>query len=175
MNIILTNFDQTTYGWTESMKNIIALLFIYPLSLLSLSGAAHESFESSTEGWASTAPASSLIATVADGAPAAVITDGKSCLKLISNTDGTWCQLAVNQGLLPSIKGSDALSFDIHVPADVLPTNGWAKLQVRLFGGQGDTASFDITHGIELVLNEAEGRTYHVEWQYAADDKMVFS
>jgi len=153
------------------MKNIIALLFIYSFSLLSLLGVANESFESSTGGWASTAPASSLIATVADGAPAAAITEGKSCLKLISDTGGTWCQLAVNQELLPSIKGSDALSFDLYVPEGVLPTNGWAKLQVRLFGGQGDIAAFDMTHDVELALNEAEGRTCHVEWQYVANEK----
>jgi hypothetical protein len=150
-------------------ESIATLVLSCPLCVPAALGAPRESFEAGSGGWAAHPPATVATAMAANGAPAGAITEGEACLKLSSDSGGKWSQLAVNKRLLPAIRGADTLSLGLHVPAGVLPTDGWAKVQVRPFGGKGDTAAFDLTKGIELALGKVGGKTDHLEWNYAAE------
>lgn len=153
------------------MKTILSALGV--LCALSLPGVlaaagSGESFEHSDGGWKAEAPATCASISIADGAPAEAVTEGECCLKITSEDGGKWSQLAVQQGLTKEITAADTLSFDVYVPAGVLPPDGWAKLQVRLFGGSGATASFDIHEDLALDINATKGKLYHFEWNYGA-------
>ncbi len=128
-----------------------------------------ESFEDSTGGWAADGKATVKSVTVDDGAPEGSVTDGDFALELTSPNGKEWTQLATQKGLAKEIRESNTLSFDLFVPETSLPDSGWAKVTVRLYGGSGATASFDMSKTVELVVPTEGGRLYNVSWNYAAD------
>jgi hypothetical protein len=138
-------------------------------SAIAVAHAWQDSFEETIVGWAPTATSSLKIASVETGAPAAAITDGVQCLELTGTVGNDWNQLTVNQGLTSEIKKSTTISMDVFVPQSSLPASGWAKLQLRMYGGQGGAATFDITEDIELDLYAEGGKTYKVMWDYAGN------
>jgi hypothetical protein len=150
------------------MNKILPIVLSSLTATLSLH-AVDGSFEGASHAWESTGPSTLKIVTADSGAPGAAITDGDKCLELTGSSGHEWNQLAVNKELLTEIKSSTTLSLDVYVPQSSLPSSGWAKLQVRMFGGQGGGATFDITKDIELDLNAAGGKSYSLMWDYAAD------
>ncbi|MDQ8206780.1 hypothetical protein QEH52_04620 [Coraliomargarita sp. SDUM461003] len=147
---------------------------ILPILLSSLAAAAsvnawQDSFEGSISQWESSEGSSLRSVEQGAGVPAAAITDGVKCLELTGTKGHAWNQLANRKDLTTQIKTSTTLSIDLYVPQSSLPDSGWAKLQLRMYGGQGGGATFDITKDIELDLYAEGGKSYHVMWDYAAD------
>ncbi len=68
-----------------------------------------------------------------------------------------------------AIKAANTLSFDIYVPEISVPDDGWAKVQVRIYGGSGDAAKFDLTKEIDLEVAADGDRLYNVLWNYGGD------
>ena len=152
----------------QSMKKILPIILSSLTASLSVS-AWQDSFEGSIGAWESTEGSSLQIVSKASGAPAAAITDGVQCLEVTGTKGKEWNQLAIRKDLVTEIKTSTTLSFDVYVPQSSLPKSGWAKLQVRMYGGQGGNAAFDITHDLELDLYAEGGKSYQFTWDYAGD------
>lgn len=150
------------------MKYLLTFSCFLALHLLPAADEWRESFEESTGGWQAGTDSTVRTLSVEEGAPDEAVTEGKRCLELASENGGAWCQLAVQKDMAIEIKNANTLSFDLYVPPESLPssTEGWAKFQIRLFGGKGDKASFDLTHGVELDLKKAKGPLYQVTWNY---------
>lgn len=128
-----------------------------------------ESFETSVGDWEADSKSTLKSISADAGAPTEAVTDGESCLELTASNGPDWCQLVVKKDLASEIKRATTLSFDLYVPAESLPADGWAKVQVRLFGGNGPAAVFDLTKEIELDLYTGEGKLYQFSWDYAAE------
>lgn len=128
-----------------------------------------ESFENSPGGWSPNGKTTLKSVSVDNGAPEGSVTDGDLCLELTSPNGKEWTQLATQQGLVKEIKEANTLSFDLFVPETSLPDSGWAKVMVRVYGGSGDAATFDLTKTIELDVPTEGGRLYNVSWNYASD------
>ncbi|MGZ0655111.1 hypothetical protein ACWPKS_05835 [Coraliomargarita sp. W4R72] len=150
------------------MKKILPIILSSLTATLSLH-AWQDSFEDSAQGWESTEGSSLRVVSADSGAPDAAITEGNQCLELTGTKGNAWNQLAIRKDLVTEIKTSTTLSFDAYIPQSSLPKSGWAKLQVRMYGGQGGSAAFDITSDLELDLNAPGGKSYKFTWDYAAD------
>ena len=150
------------------MRKILTTFIGISFLTLSVNAAVVESFENGTGGWTAGNNVSIKQVTVADGAPAAAITEGKYCLEINSKGGKKWEQLIVNKNLSQQIKDSNTLTMDIYLPGSSLPKSGWAVMTVRMFGAKGGENPFDITKKITLKLNKKAGTKYSVEWRYGA-------
>ncbi len=146
------------------MKNPILFTYLTLLNIILCPVVSAGSFESSIEDWIPVSPTKIRKVKVADGAPAQAVTEGDSCLELASESGGAWAQLAVQRGWSELIKNSEVLAFDLFIPKSELPKEGWAKITVRLYGGSGTEASFDLSE--EITIDLTDERTYHVDWSY---------
>tara|TARA_R100000027_G_scaffold52103_2_gene40786 strand:+ start:7002 stop:8408 length:1407 start_codon:yes stop_codon:yes gene_type:complete len=150
------------------MKRLIPLIFC----CVSVSISAHawqDSFEEPLAGWEGSDSSSLALVSVSDGAPSAAVTDGTQALELTGKKGHNWNQLFTNPDLGAVIKKSTTVSMDIYVPQSSLPASGWAKVQLRLYGGKDAGATFDITKEIELDLYAEGGKSYQINWDYAAE------
>jgi hypothetical protein len=152
------------------MNKCFSLLIVGCASMLLSAQAWQDSFESSDlSHWKPSASASLKVVTAADAPASEAITDGYQCLELTGTAGHAWNQLVIRDDLTTQIKTATTLSMDVYVPQSSLPTSGWAKLQVRMYGGQGGSATFDITKDLELDLNASGGKSYQLTWDFAAD------
>ncbi|MDQ8193875.1 hypothetical protein QEH59_05535 [Coraliomargarita sp. SDUM461004] len=150
------------------MKKILPIIFT-SLSLPLSIHAWQDSFEGPDHNWEASPNTTLAVVRQEVGIPAEAVSDGQQCLMLSGSKGHAWNQLAIRKDLLSKIKSSTSLSFDVYVPEESLPATGWAKIQVRIYGGQGNSADFDITSELELDLNAEGGKSYHFSWDYAAD------
>ncbi|MDF3128197.1 family 16 glycosylhydrolase [Kiritimatiellaeota bacterium B1221] len=146
------------------MKYIHRTIYLTLINILWGSYIWAGSLESSTEGWLAVSPVKMQRVTHAEGAPVAAVTEGEACLELRSPTGGTWETLVVQRGWTEKIKQFEVLSFDLFVPQNALPAEGWAKIIVRLYGGSGADVQFDLHK--EIVLDLKQNKSYPVEWSY---------
>ncbi|MCA9260702.1 MAG: hypothetical protein KDA61_15925 [Planctomycetales bacterium] len=122
--------------------------------------------------------------TVADGIPAAAVTDGEYALEIEHFNGGNWTQIARAPGAYETSPGSGewvdvihnallantTMEFDLYAPTDSIVIDDWAKMEVEI---EGDGMKFNLPLEFVTAGDQVDpvGMSYHFYWDYAADSR----